>query len=105
MVSRSIESEWIDVKQRPMPSLYKIDVQTKTPKKITSPTSNEGDFRPQYINNKNKLIWIRTNREKANVWIANPNGLNQKIWIENINPGNWYYEHFSWDEFFSLYQP
>ncbi|MGM0879138.1 MAG: translocation protein TolB [Bacillota bacterium] len=104
LVSRSIESEWVDVEQRPMPSLYKIDIQTKTPKKITSPSSNEGDFRPQYINNENKLIWIRTNREKANVWIANPNGLNQKIWIENINPGTWYYEHWSWDEVFSLYQ-
>ncbi|NRD80875.1 translocation protein TolB [Bacillus sp. BRMEA1] len=105
LVSRSIESKWIDVEQRPMPSLYKIDIQTKTAKKITSPSSNEGDFRPQYIKNMNKLIWIRTNREKANVWIADPNGLNQKIWIENFSPGTWYYEHWSWDEVFSLFQP
>ncbi|UNT71673.1 translocation protein TolB (plasmid) [Bacillus sp. N447-1] len=104
-VSRSIESKWVDVKQRPMPSLYKIDIQTKTSKEITSPSSSEGDFRPQYIINENKLIWIRTNREKANVWIADSNGLNQKIWIENINPGTWYYEHWDWDEVFSLYQP
>ena len=104
-VSRSMESEWVDVEKRPMPSLYKIDIKTKKSKKITSPSLKEGDFHPQYINNDNKLIWIRTNREKANVWIANPNGLNQKIWIENINPGNWYYEHWSWDEVFSLYLP
>lgn len=104
-VSRSIESEWVDVEQRPMPSLFKIDIQTKTSKKITLPLSNEGDFRPQYIIHKNKLIWIRTNREKANVWISDSNGLNQKIWIENINLGTWYYEHWNWDEVFSLYQP
>ena len=104
-VSRSMESEWVDVEKRPMPSLYKINIKTKKSKKITSPSLKEGDFHPQYINNENKLIWIRTNREKTNVWIANPNGLNQKIWIENINPGNWYYEHWSWDEVFSLYLP
>ncbi|MGE8205743.1 translocation protein TolB [Heyndrickxia sp. NPDC080065] len=104
-VSRSLKSKWVDVEQRPMPSLYKINIKTKHTKKITSPSSKEGDFYPQYINKENQLIWIRTNREKANVWIADPNGLNQKIWIENINLGTWYYEHWNWEEVFSLFQP
>ncbi|MBS4192642.1 translocation protein TolB [Bacillus sp. FJAT-49705] len=104
-VSRSIDSEWVDVNQRPLPSLYKVDLNTKTAQKITSPSIKEGDFRPQSINNENKLIWIRTDREKAKVWIADSNGLNQKIWIKNMNPGTWYYEHWNWDEVFSLYQP
>jgi len=101
-VSRSKESKGFNVQQRPMPSLYKIDTRTKTVMKITSPSAKDGDFRPQFTDQ--QLLWIRTNREKANVWIASPNGLDQRIWIQNLDLGAWYYEHWDWDQVFSLYR-
>lgn len=88
-----------------MPSIYHINLQTKKQRKITSPSSIEGDFHPISLNNGKSLIWIRTNREQASVLIANMNGIKQRSWIEKIDLGTWYYEHWNWDEVFSLYQP
>ncbi|MFJ7936056.1 TolB family protein [Sporosarcina sp. NPDC096371] len=104
-VSRSLESDWVDVELRPMPSIYHINLQTKKQSKITSPPSKDGDFYPKWIRNGHKLLWIRTDRDKASVLIANSNGENQEKWIEEIDLGTWYYEHWEWDEVFSLYQP
>ncbi|MBP1934217.1 TolB family protein [Ammoniphilus resinae] len=102
VVSRSKESKGFSASERPMPSLYKLDTRTKTVMKITSPSAKEGDFRPESTGG--HLLWIRTNREKANVWIASPNGLDQKIWIQNLDLGAWYYEHWDWDQVFALYR-
>lgn len=104
-VSRSLESDWVDVELRPMPSIYHVNLHTKQQRKITSPSSQEGDFYPKWISNGSKLIWIRTDRDNASVLIANTNGENQKKWIKKIDLGSWYYEHWEWDEVFSLYQP
>ncbi|PEC50910.1 hypothetical protein COJ46_01395 [Bacillus sp. AFS077874] len=103
-VSRSVESDLIEVEQRPLPSIYQINLQTKKQKKITFPLANEGDFYPLSINNGEKLVWIRTNRKQASVLIAGKNGKNQRIWINNIDLGTWYYEHWNWNEVFNLYQ-
>ena len=105
LFSRSAERDLVDVALRPMPSLYHVNLQTKRQRKITSPSSNEGDFHPISINNGNSLIWIRTNREQASVLIANMNDMKQRSWIEKIDLGTLYYEHWNWDEVFSLYQP
>ncbi|MGG2028304.1 translocation protein TolB [Gottfriedia sp. S16(2024)] len=103
-VSRSVENDLIEVGQRPLPSIYHINLQTKKQKKSTFPLANEGDFYPLSINDGEKLVWIRTNRKQASVLIAGKNGKNQRIWIKNINLGTWYYEHWNWNEVFNLYQ-
>ncbi|MDP5275285.1 TolB family protein [Chengkuizengella axinellae] len=104
-VSRSMEMEWtIDVEQRPMPAIYKVHIGTGVSKQVTFPSTKEGDFRPQYLDDEEKLSWIRTNRSEADVWVANSEGIEEKIWIENIHVGYWYYEHWDWDEVFHLYQ-
>ncbi len=105
LVSRSVESDLVDVAERPLPSIYLIDLQTGKERKITSPAENEGDFHPLSTENENKLIWIRTNRDHASVMVANMSGKKQRRWIEKIDLGSWYYEHWNWDEVFSLYQP
>ncbi len=103
-VSRSAESDLVDVSQRPMPSIYHINLKTKEQSQITSPPESEGDFYPISINNGEKLLWIRTNREQASVWIGDTNGKNQRTWIKQIDLGTWYYEHWNWNEVFSLYR-
>lgn len=105
LVSRSVESDLADIAERPLPSIYLIELQTGKQTKITLPASKEGDFRPISINNGQSLIWIRTDREQASVWIGNMRDMKQKRWIEKIDLGTWYYEHWNWDEVFSLYQP
>ncbi|MGM7721562.1 hypothetical protein [Metabacillus sp. Hm71] len=101
ITSRSVESDWVDVEQRPLPALYKINIKTNKQTKLTFPPTKHGDFRPQYIDK--RIVWIRTDRQTANVWVANSDGSNQIKWISNINLGNWYYEKWDWDEVFSLY--
>lgn len=103
-VSRSVESDLADISLRPMPSIYYVNLKTKKQKKITAPSANEGDFYPISISNKDKLTWIRTNREQASVWISDKNGKNSRIWVKKIDLGTWYYEHWNWNEVFSLYQ-
>ncbi|WP_214484938.1 hypothetical protein [Bacillus sp. SM2101] len=104
-VSRSLESEWTNIGKRPMPSIYKIDIRTSASEKVTFPQANEGDFLPHYIQNQDKLVWIRTNRSNSNVMISDSKGLEHKIWIDNINTGSWFYEHWDWDRVFNLYEP
>jgi Tol biopolymer transport system component len=100
-VSRSKESTSGKLNQRPLPSLYKIHMANNKQIKLTNPPEKEGDFRPQYLTN--KLIWIRTDRQTANVLYSPVSQLKEDVWIQNINLGSSYYEKWSWDEVFSVY--
>ncbi|HLO11780.1 MAG TPA: translocation protein TolB [Pseudoneobacillus sp.] len=100
-VSRSMESKWVDIKNRPLPSLYKINIKFNEQSKLTVPSNNEGDFQPQVF--QNNIIWIRTDRQIANVLTAPTTSHIEKLWIKNINVPSPYYEKWNWDEVFSLY--
>lgn len=102
ITSRSKEEEWGDVHQRPMPALYQINIQTNEQKKISNPSRKSGDFRPQMVNR--NLVWIRTDRQTADVWISSLDGSEARKWISMIDLGSWYYEKWNWDEVFSIYQ-
>lgn len=107
-VSRSVENDFfVNPDKRPQPSIYLVDLITKKERQITSPSPfpNEGDFYPMSINNGKGLMWIRTHKDYANVWTATIEGMNPKTWIAKMDLGSWYYEHWNWDEVFSLYQP
>lgn len=103
VTARSIKSEWVDEEKRPLPSLVMIDIHTQKQTQFSNPAKNEGDFRPQQVDG--KLVWIRTNRETASVWMSDTDGSNQKEWITMIDIGNYYYEKWDWDEVFGLYIP
>lgn len=49
ITSSSVESDCVDVKQRPLQALYKINLKTNNQKKLTFPPTKDGDFRSQYI--------------------------------------------------------
>ena len=105
-VSRSVESDLKDFSERPLPGIHQINLQTGKGSKLTFPYVKERDFYPKSINNNGKsLIWIRTDREKAGVWIENIENMRKKRWIEEIDLGTWYYGHWSREDVFSLYQP
>lgn len=98
-VSRSKESELVDISERPMPSIYQIsNGQTQ----ITFPAKHEGDFAPQFVNH--QLCWVRTDMATASVWVSRPDGKKESRWIKNVTVASSYYERWNWDEVFSLYE-
>ncbi|MCT8136745.1 PD40 domain-containing protein [Anaerobacillus sp. CMMVII] len=101
ITSRALESEWVEVNQRPLPALYKINLLTNEQTKVTFPLQKQGDFYPQYSDG--QLIWIRTDRRAADVWIANPDGSNSKKWIQNLDVGSGYYEKWDWGGVFEAW--
>jgi hypothetical protein len=101
IVSRSKENGTEDLSERALPSLYKISLSDNKQTKLTVPSEKDGDFRPEIV--KNNLIWIRTDRKKADVMISPTYKSGEMVWIKNINLGSSYYEKWSWDEVFSLY--
>lgn len=87
IVSRVKETEWSnDPKLRPNPSLYSINIKDKTQTQITKPKRDKGDYQPRYLSATKQIIWLRKNLTdfKGDLWIANPNGKNPKLWIKNI---------------------
>jgi hypothetical protein len=101
-ISRSVESEWVDVDKRPLPSLYEISNKQKQ-RQITFPLKNEGDFAPQIVHN--QLVWVRTNRKTAKILVSRATDkVKEKVWINNITVASWYYEKWHWDEVFDLYE-
>ncbi|WLD92010.1 translocation protein TolB [Alkalihalobacillus sp. AL-G] len=105
-VARSKESEWSnDPAERPLPALYQIDLEGKKQKRITNPKKGFGDFNPNYLSESDRLVWVRTDREKSDVWIAARNGKNAKVWIKNIDLGDNYYEKWNWSNVLSVYDP
>jgi Tol biopolymer transport system component len=103
-VSRTRESKWTaDPADRPLPLLYQVNISTHEQKKITSPLEDTGDFYPTYLTDTEKITWIRSDRKKANVWIANSDGTNAEVWVKNIDLGPNYYENWNWSTVISWY--
>lgn len=88
--------------KRPLPSLYEIDSTSDEQHRITKPPHKQGDYHPIFMKKSNQLIWIRSDREKANVWIAHSDGKQEKKWIENIDVPEWYYEKWNWENVISV---
>ncbi|HHT7187978.1 TPA: TolB family protein [Bacillus cereus] len=87
--------------KRPLPFLYEIDSTTNEQHQITKPSNKQGDYHPVFMKS-NQLIWIRSDRKKADVWLANDDGTNEKKWIENIDVPEWYYERWNWENVISI---
>ncbi|HDR4722679.1 PD40 domain-containing protein [Bacillus cereus group sp. Sample62] len=88
--------------KRPLPSLYEIDSTSDEQHQITKPPHKQGDYHPIFMEKNNQLIWIRSDRKKANVWLSNSDGTQEKKWIENIDVPEWYYEKWNWENVISV---
>ncbi|ENQ3077844.1 hypothetical protein [Bacillus multifaciens] len=102
-ISRAKEAKWSnDPKQRPKPSLYQINVANAQQLQITTPSKGYGDYYPYYITHKNQILWIRSNGEQADMWIANADGSQARKWIHNIDEAANYYEKRDWENVVSV---
>ncbi|WP_407053624.1 hypothetical protein [Paenibacillus dendritiformis] len=69
---------------------------------LTRPPRNVGDFFPVLLREAGRLAWIRTDRSKAHVMLAQPDGRRPVQWIRNLTVPAGYYEHWSWSEVIDL---
>lgn len=87
-VSRVKESKWSnDAKQRPDPSLFLIKIGEQKQIQITHPPKDYGDYSPIYLPAASKLTWLRFKDLvdlQRDLWVADENGQNAKVWIKNI---------------------
>jgi Tol biopolymer transport system component len=95
VVSRVKETEWSnDTKKRPDASLFLINIKEQTQTQISHPFKDYGDYKPLYLPSANKLTWLRKKDfadSKKDLWMADQNGKNAKLWIRNIG-GYAFYE-------------
>ncbi|MGI0534156.1 PD40 domain-containing protein [Bacillus pfraonensis] len=102
-LSRAREMEWENEEEkRSLPSLYQVNIQTNRQRQITTPPKKYGDYNPVYIKSENQLTWVRSNRKKADMWLANGDGSKVKKWIENIDVPQPYYEKWNWEDVISV---
>ncbi len=105
-VARAVESEWSnDPKRRPLPVLYQVNIQSNKQERITDPPKGFGDFNPIFLKQPNQLMWVRTNRETSDVWIANPDGRKGKVWIKDLDTDIGYYEKRDWNAVLGVFSP
>lgn len=88
IVSRVRESEWSnDPEKRPKASLYLVALNDQKQIKITTPLKDEGDYNPIFLPSISKITWLRRSdiiSSKADLWMADLNGDNAKVWIHDV---------------------
>ncbi|MED0825483.1 eIF2A-related protein [Bacillus pacificus] len=103
IVSRAKEGGFETLpEKRPLPSLYEVDSTSNVQHRITKPPHKQGDYHPIFMKKSNQLIWIRSDRKKADVWLAHRDGKHEMKWIENIDVPEWYYEKWNWGNVISV---
>lgn len=93
-VSRVKESEWSNnAKERPDPALFLINIGEHKQIQITHPPYQYGDYDPIYLQSANKITWLRQKDLAAmqrDLWIADDDGQNSKVWIKNVGGYDFY---------------
>jgi len=91
IVSRVPETEWSnDAKKRPKPALYLLSLIDPKQIQITKPPKDQGDYSPIFLPSINKITWARQRdiaSAKGDLWVADPNGDNARIWVHDIGLG------------------
>lgn len=103
IVSRAKEGGFETLpEKRPFPSLYEINSTSDKQYQITKSSNKQGDYHPIFMKKSNQLIWIRSDRKKADIWIAHSDGKHEKKWIENVDVPEWHYEKWNWENVISV---
>jgi dipeptidyl aminopeptidase/acylaminoacyl peptidase len=101
-VSRAVESEWSNnPKERPLPYLVQVNIDSGNQKQITEPPSGYGDFAPEFNRNEKVLAWVRSNRNQADVWISKSDGSDAELWIRDV--GNEIVDWYNADDVIKIY--
>lgn len=88
---------------RPFPSLVDVELKKERTQSITSPSDAHGDYQPTVLP-AHQLAWVRSNRQMAQVMLADTNGRHERLWIPNIDLGANYYEQWNWSAVLQIYK-
>ncbi|MBD0381424.1 hypothetical protein [Paenibacillus sedimenti] len=104
IASRAKEAAWSgEAPKRHLPFLVEVKLKKQRQETITPPSEIYGDFNPISLPFK-CLAWIRSDRSTAKVMLADHNGNNAVVWIENLDIGANYYEQWDWRSVLSFYK-
>jgi hypothetical protein len=96
-VSRVKETPWSNnAKLRPDPSLSYIKIGDQSQIQITHPPKDYGDYEPIYLPTINTLTWLRYKdiaELQRDLWIAEADGRNPKLWIKDVDGYDFYETH------------
>ncbi|BFH14210.1 hypothetical protein WJ0W_001564 [Paenibacillus melissococcoides] len=100
VAARAKEAAWSgEPSERPLPSLVLVNLGGGRQPELTRPPRNVGDFFPVLLRDPGSLAWIRADRSKAHVMLAQPeDGRRAAQWISDLTVPDAYYEHWSWGE-------
>ncbi|MGG4393957.1 hypothetical protein ABEX25_06525 [Paenibacillus thiaminolyticus] len=99
VAARAKEAVWTgDPNERPLPSLVLVNLGGGRQPEITRPPRSVGDFFPVLLKDAGRLAWVRTDRSKAYMMLARPDGRRPVQWLRNLTLPAGYYEHWSWSE-------
>ncbi len=91
--------------ERPLPALYRVPLPDGEQRQFTVPPPGSGDFAPTALGGGRTLAWVRTDRTRADAWIADADGAKARVFISGIGVGESYYERWNWDDALAWYDP
>jgi hypothetical protein len=86
-----------------LPLLYQVNIQSNKQERITNPPKGFGDFYPVFLQQTHQLLWVRSNRDRSDVWLANPDGSSAKLWIKDLDTDIGYYEKRDWNKVLAVF--
>jgi len=92
-----------DISERPLPKLVEVRLQGKRTVSMTEPPQGYGDFSPRFSPREQRLVWVRSNTNQADVLVAGSGGKQPSVWIKNIDLGTNDYGYWNWDEVLAVY--
>ncbi|WP_157729493.1 TolB-like translocation protein [Tumebacillus algifaecis] len=84
-----------------MPKIFQVHGKDGTAQAISSPQAGAGDFDPQVLSGGQAITWVRWDRRRADIWVADRDGSHAKRWVEGIGEGQLSVEHWHWDSVIS----
>jgi len=88
---------------RPLPKLVRVELQGNRSRTLTNPPKGYGDFSPSYLPGDRKLIWVRSDRKRADAMISGRGGKPEEVWIRNLDLASDYYGQWKWREVLAVY--
>jgi len=105
VVSRAAEPAKEDggIDNRPLPKLAEIELPGGRARTIANPPSGYGDFSPQFWPLEARLVWIRSDRSRADAMKSGRGGKQPSVWIKSIDLGSNFYGQWNWNEVFAVH--
>jgi Tol biopolymer transport system component len=104
-ISRQPQGGTVSADPSALPHLVAVSVRDGASTAITTPSEVFGDYSPTYWPASGQLAWIRSDGQKAAVWLGRSDGSDAREWVAAIDMAPDYYGQMSWGEVVDLFEP